>query len=122
MRRALRGAAPDGLVTLGFAYPFCDAWKVKSVPPRFNEPVVVDVPTLVFGGTLDPITPHEDSQRQAELMPNARFVSAPRAGHGAATFSACTRSAMLGFWEDPEAALPACEDALTPLPFAAPAN
>jgi pimeloyl-ACP methyl ester carboxylesterase len=117
LERGLRDAGEDGLVLLGFAQPFCGVWKVKPVPARFNRPVVVDVPTLVFGGTLDPITPHEDSAAQAARMPNARFVSAPRGGHGALTFDACTFSAALGFWEDPEAPLPACVETLTPLPF-----
>jgi pimeloyl-ACP methyl ester carboxylesterase len=117
---ALREAAPDGLVTLGFSYPFCPGWKVPSAPAWFHEPVSVDVPTLVFAGTLDPITPHEDSQAQAERMPNARFVSVPRGGHGGITFDACTYSALIGFWAAPEAELPACVDALAPLPFATP--
>lgn len=117
VRGALRGAGRDGLVLLGFSQPFCDVWDVESVPRSFQDPVTVDVPTLVFAGTLDPITPHEDSQAQAARMPNARFVSAPRAGHGAAGFDACTYGAMQSFWEDPAAPLPACLELLEPLPF-----
>jgi pimeloyl-ACP methyl ester carboxylesterase len=119
-KRALREAGPDALVTLGTAFAFCSQWKVESVPEGFHSPVEVDVPTLVFAGTLDPITPHEDSEAQAARMPNARFVSVPRAGHGAVGFDACTLSAVNGFWTDPAAALPACLEELAPLPFAVP--
>jgi pimeloyl-ACP methyl ester carboxylesterase len=119
-KRALRRAGPDALVTLGTAQAFCAQWKVESLPASFNEPVEVDVPTLVFGGTLDPITPHADSAAQAARMPNARFVSVPRGGHGGIGFSTCTLSAANGFWADPSAELPACATALEPLPFATP--
>lgn len=117
VRRALPGFADDGMVLLSFAVSFCEVWDVRSVPASFLRPVVVDTPTLIFAGTLDPITPYEDSVAQAARMPNARLVSAPRGGHGAATFDACTFSAMLGFWEDPEAPLPACVDELEPRPL-----
>lgn len=120
LKEALRKAKADALVTLGTSMAFCKQWKVDSVPESFNEPVEVDVPTLVLGGTLDPITPYEDSLAQAERMPNARFVGVPRAGHGGAGFSACTLSALNGFWSDPAAELPACIADIEPLPFGAP--
>jgi pimeloyl-ACP methyl ester carboxylesterase len=119
-RKALRAAGPDGLVTLGFADPFCPQWKVGSAPASFNEPVEVDVPTLVFAGTLDPITPYGDSAAQAARMPNARVVTAPRGGHGAIAFDACTLSAANAFWADPAAELPACVADLEALPFSTP--
>jgi pimeloyl-ACP methyl ester carboxylesterase len=107
-------------VTLGTAQAYCPQWKVDAVPASFNEPVAIDVPTLVFGGTLDPITPYENSQAQAALMPNARFVSVPRGGHGGLGFDACTISAANAFWADPAAELPACVGELEPLAFSTP--
>lgn len=120
LKKALKKAKADALVTLGTSMAFCKQWKVESVPESFNEPVEVDVPTLVFAGTLDPITPYEVSLAQAERMPNARFVGVPRAGHGAAGFSPCTLSAMNGFFSDPAAELPACVADIEPIPFGAP--
>jgi pimeloyl-ACP methyl ester carboxylesterase len=116
-RRTLRNLAPDALVTVGTAEVYCPQWKVESVPASFNEPVSIDVPTLVLAGTLDPITPHADSEAQAARMPNARFVSVPRGGHGEVGFSACTLAAVNGFWHDPAAELPECLGELEPIPF-----
>ncbi len=72
----------------------------------------MDVPTLVFGGTLDPITPYDDSVAQAEAMPNAQMVTVPNAGHGVGGFDDCTREARTGFFADPAADLPDCIDAI----------
>ena len=119
-KRALRGAGADALVALGTAQAFCAQWKVESLPASFNEPVEVDVPTLVFGGTLDPVTPYEGSAAQAARMPNARFVSVPRGGHGGVSFDACTLTALNDFWADPAAALPACLASTEPFPFSTP--
>jgi pimeloyl-ACP methyl ester carboxylesterase len=81
-----------------------------------------DVPTLVFGGTLDPVTPYDGSRAQAEAMPDARLVTVPRGGHGAVSFDDCTVSALTTFWSDPAADLPTCVEAIEPLPFSVPAG
>lgn len=113
----LAQATEDALIALNSAQVFCADWPVEFVPEAFNEPVTVDVPTLVYGGTLDPITPFVDSEAQAEIMPDARFVAVPNAGHGAAATDECTRSARDGFWRDPTADLPSCLDELAAPPF-----
>lgn len=107
----------DELYALGTAEPFCRAWDVPEVPGGFNQAVTAEVATLVFGGTLDPITPYTESKAQADRMPNARFVAVPGGGHGDAAFDDCTKSARDGFWHDPKAKLPACLDALKIRPF-----
>jgi len=92
---------------------------VEHLPESFNEPVVVDVPTLVFAGTLDPITPYLDSKAQAEAMPDARYVEVPTGGHVVAAFDDCTKRARADFWSDPSSTdLPACVADLVPRPFA----
>ncbi|MCU1369250.1 MAG: hypothetical protein JWO77_444 [Ilumatobacteraceae bacterium] len=109
----------DTLYALGTAEPFCQVWDVPPVDAAFNEPVTVDVPTLVFAGTLDPITPYAESKAQAERMPDARLVTVPGGGHGDQNFDDCTRSAATAFWADPAADLPACVDDLVIPPFSA---
>lgn len=116
-RAALKGAAADGTLAISTATTFCPDWKVEPLAASFNRPVTVATPTLVFGGTLDPVTPYPDSQAQAARMPGARFVTVPRAGHGAASFNSCTRSAVTSFFHDAAAPLPACLATLAPLPF-----
>ncbi len=102
----------DALIALNSAQVFCADWPVERGPDAFSEQVTVDVPTLVYGGTLDPITPFADSEAQAEAMPDARFVAVPGAGHGAAATDECTRGARDAFWRDPASDLPACVEAL----------
>ena len=109
---ALKAPGDLALVALGTAETFCQDWPVDHVSASFNEPVTVDVPTLVYGGTLDPITPYKESKAQAKRMPDARFVSVPGSGHGAASFDDCTRSARDVFWLEPTAELPSCLQAL----------
>jgi pimeloyl-ACP methyl ester carboxylesterase len=41
----------------------------------------IDVPTLVVVGTADALTPPRDARRIAELVPGARLVEYPGAGH-----------------------------------------
>lgn len=108
----LAAAPEDALIALNSAQVFCADWPVEHVPETFAETVTADVPTLVFGGTLDPITPYADSEAQAGAMPDARLVTVPNAGHGVAGTDDCTRSARDGFWRDPAAALPACLEQL----------
>lgn len=99
------------------AMTFCSVWDVTPLPESFNEPALPEVPTIVFAGTLDPVTPFAESRAQAEAMADARFVAAPRGGHGVAGFDACTQEAYLGFLADPASELPACVDAIDAPPF-----
>lgn len=107
----------DALVALSSAGTFCDVWPVERLPSSFTEPALPDVPTLVYGGTLDPITPVDDSRAQAEAMPDARYVEVPRGGHGVAGFDDCTREARAAFWTDPTSDLPACVADIVGPPF-----
>jgi len=92
---------------------------VAPVGASFDEPVTTDVPTLVFAGTLDPITPYAESEAQADRMPEARLVTVPGGGHGDQNFDDCTRSAATAFWADPTADLPVCVDQMEIAPFSA---
>jgi pimeloyl-ACP methyl ester carboxylesterase len=123
--RLLDGASAEDIVGDGdhfiyamvLAQPFCAQWDVTPLPASFNEPALPEVPTIVFGGTLDPVTPFTDSQEQAEAMADARFVRAPRGGHGVTGFDDCTRQAYLGFLDDPTSDLPACTADIAVPPF-----
>jgi pimeloyl-ACP methyl ester carboxylesterase len=120
MEEVIAEGASDALVLLTTAQTFCAEWDVEPVDEAFAEQVVVDVPTLVFGGTLDPITPHADSEAQAEAMPDARFVSVPRGGHGVSGADECASEARTQLWADPAAELPACVEDIPVPPFTVP--
>ena len=99
------------------SYTWCADWPVAHVDAAFNEQVQPEVPTLVFGGTLDPVTPYADSLKQSKASATSRFVSVPRGGHGVARWDDCTTSALTGFLNDPTSELPACVASITPTPF-----
>jgi pimeloyl-ACP methyl ester carboxylesterase len=115
---ALTEVEDDALVALASAQVFCQDWDVEQAPESFNEQVVVDVPTLVFAGSLDPITPVTDSRGQAEAMPDAEYAEVPTGGHVVAAFDDCTKQARAEFWTDPSTALPSCVAELAPRAFA----
>lgn len=110
----------DSLYLLILAHTYCDVWGVDFLPAAYNEPALPDVPTLITSGTLDPVTPHQDSVDQAAAMPDARLVVVPRGGHGVQSFDDCTTDAVVGFFDDPGADLPSCADSIEPPPFATP--
>lgn len=111
------GDGKYGQYVLNLSYTWCAVWDVAPVDAEFNTVAKPDVPTLVYGGTLDPVTPYADTKAQAEAMPNARLVTVPWGGHGDARWDDCTTSALTGFLADPAAALPACTASIPETPF-----
>ncbi|HSG82405.1 MAG TPA: alpha/beta hydrolase [Gemmatimonadota bacterium] len=59
----------------------CSIWPQGEVPDDYGEPVSVDVPTLVFSGTLDPVTSVYWGEETISHLPNSLHVVAPGA-HG----------------------------------------
>jgi pimeloyl-ACP methyl ester carboxylesterase len=85
------------------AEPFCALWDVKPLPPSFRRPVRSRIPTLVFAGTLDPVTPASDSQRIADRLRNATYVEFAGLGHVVTRVSDCARAIRQEFLDDPSA-------------------
>lgn len=50
-------------------------------PDRTRDLARIALPTLVLVGEEDVITPADEARRMAQALPNARFVSVPKAGH-----------------------------------------
>jgi len=125
--RLLDGATPEDVLgdgataayALTNAATWCGTWGVAPLDASFNEPALPEAPTLVYAGTLDPVTPYADSKAQAEAMPDARLVTVPRGGHGEARWDDCTTEALVGFLTDPAADLPACTASIPAQPFIA---
>ena len=59
----------------------CAGWPRSPLPPDWAEDVSVDVPTLLFSGTLDPVTPPEFGELAARHLPKSLHIVAP-GGHG----------------------------------------
>jgi pimeloyl-ACP methyl ester carboxylesterase len=60
----------------------CAFWETNAVQTIENDPVVSDIPTLIFVGGFDPITPPAWGKLAAETLSNAQFIEFPNFGHG----------------------------------------
>ena len=59
----------------------CEFWPKGTVPGDYYEPVRSSVPTLLFSGADDPVTPPVWAEHVAQTLPNSRQVVVPGAGH-----------------------------------------
>jgi pimeloyl-ACP methyl ester carboxylesterase len=79
----------------------CKAYGSKPADPIENQPVSSDVPTLVFSGEFDPITPPAWAEDAAKTLSKSFYFNVPRAGHGSSLSVDCPRSILLSFLDDP---------------------
>ncbi|MFN8375635.1 MAG: alpha/beta fold hydrolase [Anaerolineae bacterium] len=87
----------------------CDTWGVETADSIEAERVESDVPTLLFAGSFDPITPVSSAESALEGLTNGTLLVFPTAGHGI-TFTyndagECAKTLMLDFLNDPSAPL-----------------
>jgi len=64
----------------------CSRWPRTALPPGFDSPVDVPVPTLMLSGELDPVTPPEWAKLAALHLPNSVQVVVPGATHGVSAY------------------------------------
>lgn len=89
---------------LGAFVQLCEKWNVPQLGARADEPVKSDIPTLVFSGSFDPITPPPYGQAAAEnITPSYSYVF-PAYGHGALTSGNCPVEMIADFVRDPQRA------------------
>ena len=62
-------------------YGFCKNFPHGKVAPEFFEPTTSDIPTLLFSGTLDPVTPPSQGTLAAKTLSQSKHVIAAGAGH-----------------------------------------
>ena len=62
-------------------YGFCKTLPHGKVAPEFYEPTASDIPTLLFSGTLDPVTPPAQGALAAKTLTNSKHIIAAGAGH-----------------------------------------
>ena len=77
----------------------CTDWPRGTVPAAFYRILPSTVPTLLFSGGIDPVTPPRHGERVAKALgPNARHVVVPNAGHGVMAIG-CARDVIYRFIE-----------------------
>ena len=79
----------------------CQAWGAGEADPVENEPVVSDIPALVFAGHFDPITTPEWCRRAAETLSNSYYYEFPNMAHGVMRADECALGIGMAFLDDP---------------------
>lgn len=80
----------------------CRKWDVPPLGATADQPVASNIPTLLFAGAFDPITPPPFAQAAAEtISPSYLFVFSAYA-HGALTSGNCPDRILAEFVRNPE--------------------
>jgi pimeloyl-ACP methyl ester carboxylesterase len=101
----LTGLATGG--EAGSLAAICDSWR-KALPAQplreaDNEPVVSDIPTLVFSGLFDPVTPPVYGRMAAAHLVNGFYVEFDGYGHDLIGNDPCASKVYDRFLDDPRA-------------------
>lgn len=99
----------------------CKLWNVPVAPALENQAVSSDVPTLIFSGEFDPITPPAYGKEAAQTLSKSFFFQLPKAGHGASASEDCPRNMAIAFFDNPtQKPDDACLSDMAQVSFAAP--
>ncbi len=83
----------------------CQAWNVPAVKSSDRDLVVSDIPSLLFNGNFDPITPPPFGKLVAQGLNNNTNVIFPANGHGAILSGSCATGIMTKFLDRPNQSL-----------------
>jgi len=99
--RKLVAAHPE-YEAIGTSGDDCRPWRVRPVPPSFNQPVTSSIPTLVLAGEWDPTTPPKPAREATKNLTRSFFVEFPGLTHGVVrSNNPCPQSIFRGFLESP---------------------
>lgn len=59
----------------------CPLWPQYRPGEAFYQPVTADIPTLIFSGDLDPVTPPSNGEYSAKSLPNNHHIVVKNAAH-----------------------------------------
>ncbi len=101
----------------------CRVW--GSTPPAAGEnaPVVSDIPTLIFEGAYDPVTPPMYGKQVAKNLSHSYYIEFPNQGHTPflGDTTGCASALVLAFFDHPESEPNrSCMADLTPIQFITP--
>lgn len=89
------------LDSIQYAFDECYAWDIPEAASLENDPVFSTVPTLIFSGEYDPITPPAWGAAAADYLPNGYHYVLPGVGHGSVDRFLCPTTMALAFLENP---------------------
>jgi len=81
----------------------CSNWVSGAVPENFFEPLQSNIPTLIFSGYFDPVTPPSMAKQISQTLSNGHIISIPAMSH---TFEGlsnpeCFDKIVLDFYNNP---------------------
>lgn len=68
----------------------CDVWGVSPSDESIREATISSIPSLLFNGEYDPVTPPNWGDEAAKTLSNSYNFSIPTGGHGVMSISECT--------------------------------
>ncbi|MFN8530092.1 MAG: alpha/beta hydrolase [Anaerolineae bacterium] len=87
----------------------CETWNVQTANPIEGQRVVSNVPTLLFAGAFDPVTPVASAQSALQGLSNGALLVFPNAGHGITATDTpagvCATDLLVAFFANPTAHL-----------------
>jgi Predicted hydrolases or acyltransferases (alpha/beta hydrolase superfamily) len=84
-------------------YDLCTLWGVTSPIPGENDPINSDIPTLIFAGKYDSVTPPSFAHQLAAHLSRSYLAEIPNQGHAPSTSgtSDCSGKVILSFVGNP---------------------
>jgi pimeloyl-ACP methyl ester carboxylesterase len=98
---ALKQYPQYGALAARGQYAFCSAWGVPASDAKEDQPVSSSIPTLIFSGGFDPITPPAWAELTAKTLTQSYYFNLPRGGHGTSLSEDCPRKILLAFLDNP---------------------
>ena len=95
----VRGLQADNLPWL---MQLCEMWGAAEANAIEDEPVRVDVPTLILTGEFDPVAPEDFAIATAEYLGKGQSFVIPGQTHDVLSSSTCAREIMKQFLDAPE--------------------
>lgn len=90
-----------GPSSASYSFSLCKSWGVRAADQIESKPVVSSIPTLMFAGQFDPITPIYWARLAAQTLSNSFFYELPGLGHGVMRSNPCALDIGLQFMADP---------------------
>ena len=84
-----------------YAFNVCTLWDVPPAASKENEAVISDIPTLVFSGRYDPVTPPRWGQLAVETLSHHFYYEFPNLTHGVMRSNPCALQMGLAFLANP---------------------
>jgi len=86
-----------------YEFTLCESWQSGQADPVENTAVVSNIPTLIFAGQYDHVTPPEWSRLAAKTLSHHFFYEFPGLSHGIMRSNTCGLEIGLQFIGDPAA-------------------